>query len=216
MKVCTRCRVEKPLDRFWFDKRLERHNPRCRACVADIGKRYRQATAPMRLATNREWQRRNRDKMRAAHQRWLARNPALAAKRTAAWRAANRERALAAQRLCDRKLKDAAYTAYGGYICRCCGETLVPFLSLDHINNDGANHRRSVKRRNLYKWLKRQGYPPGFQVLCMNCNFGKARNGGLCPHAVHNDPTIWASLGLSPWGRNRRSTKQARYDQPTP
>src|SRR5262245_39086392 len=186
MKVCTRCRVEKPLDQFWFNKLLERHNARCRACVAAVGKRYRQVNAALLRATNREWQRRNPDKVRAAQLRWRARNPGEAARRTAEWKAKNYERALAAQRLCGRKLKDAAYAAYGGYVCRCCGEDREPFLSLDHVNNDGARHRRSVDRRKIYKWLKREGYPPGFQVLCMNCNFGKARNGGVCPHQTRH------------------------------
>ena len=84
----------------------------------------------------------------------------------------------------NRKLKAAAYAAYGGFRCACCGETEEAFLSLDHINNDGANHRRNVDRRKIYKWLAQEGYPPGFQVLCMNCNFGKARNGGICPHQL--------------------------------
>jgi ABC-type uncharacterized transport system substrate-binding protein len=34
----------------------------------------------------------------------------------------------------------------------------------------------------FYKWLARNGYPSGFQILCMNCNHGKSRNGGVCPH----------------------------------
>jgi hypothetical protein len=131
--------------------------------------------------------------MKASHQRWLARNPGETARRTAIWRAANRERALASQRACHRKLKDAAYAAYGGYQCVCCPETIEAFLSLDYVNNDGAEHRKTMDRRKLYKRLKREGYPPGFQVLCMNCNFGKARNGGVCPHRSATDP--W-QLGL--------------------
>ncbi len=85
--------------------------------------------------------------------------------------------------------KDAAFNAYGGYKCNCCGETIKQFLSIDHINNDGAKHRKELtgdSRRgggnNLYIWLKRNKYPAGFQVLCMNCNCGKYRNGGVCPH----------------------------------
>ena len=31
--------------------------------------------------------------------------------------------------------------------------------------------------------LKRQGWPKdGYQLLCANCNQGRARNGGVCPH----------------------------------
>jgi len=78
--------------------------------------------------------------------------------------------------------KDAAYAAYGGYACACCGESEPCFLSLDHVDGGGHRHRKSVPGSDIYKWLEQHGYPPGFQVLCMNCNHGRARNGGECPH----------------------------------
>lgn len=72
----------------------------------------------------------------------------------------------------------------------CCGETEPLFLSLDHVNNDGASHRKVIDRRKLYKWLARNHYPSGFQVLCMNCNHGKFRNGGVCPHQSMGTATV--------------------------
>lgn len=33
----------------------------------------------------------------------------------------------------------------------------------------------------MYKWLVANDFPPGFQVLCANCNMAKDRPGG-CPH----------------------------------
>ena len=33
-----------------------------------------------------------------------------------------------------------------------------------------------------YKWLRKNGFPPGFQVLCMNCQHGKRMCRGICPH----------------------------------
>jgi len=48
-------------------------------------------------------------------------------------------------------------------------------LSLDHIN--GSTKEEKLLRRatgsNLYKHLRRNNYPPGFQVLCMNCQYRK-------------------------------------------
>lgn len=82
-----------------------------------------------------------------------------------------------------RRLRETVYAAYGGFVCTCCGEREPTFLSLDHINNDGAEHRRELKHPDaLYGWLIKNGFPPIVQVLCMNCNFGKQRNGGTCPH----------------------------------
>lgn len=182
MKICTRCKIEKELDQFWYDKRLQRHKTACNECAAEDRRVYRIKNVEHVKAKNRDWQRKNPEKVKAANLRWRARNPGLAAKRTAEWRVANLEQAKQAQRDCNRKLKDAAYAAYDGYRCKCCGETTEAFLSIDHINNDGNEHRKTMDRRKIYKWLKQQGYPEGFQVLCMNCNFGKARNGGVCPH----------------------------------
>ena len=88
-----------------------------------------------------------------------------------------------------KRVKDAVFAAYGGYICACCGETEKAFLTLDHVNNDGSKHRREVigKRYGAgfqtYSLLAKTGFPSGFQVLCMNCNWGKRLN-GVCPHKV--------------------------------
>lgn len=80
-------------------------------------------------------------------------------------------------------LRDEIFENYGGYVCTCCGETEKIFLTIDHINNDGAKHRKEIGSSNLYRWLRDNKYPEGFQVLCMNCQWGK-RNcyGGVCPH----------------------------------
>ena len=84
--------------------------------------------------------------------------------------------------------------AYGGK-CSCCGETRILFLTIDHVNNDGATERRglgdgpsakSKKGRagiNFYRHLKKAGFPQDrYRLLCFNCNCGRARNDGVCPH----------------------------------
>lgn len=79
------------------------------------------------------------------------------------------------------------FNAYGGPQCACCNENEIRFLEMDHVNNDGATHRRKIKETGsawIYYWLKRNGYPEGFQVLCANCNMGKHRCGGICPHKL--------------------------------
>ena len=62
---------------------------------------------------------------------------------------------------------------------------LIEGHDVDHINGDGAAHRRETRKRSgasMYALLIREGFPPGFQVLCFNCNFAK-RTGNACPHA---------------------------------
>jgi len=75
----------------------------------------------------------------------------------------------------------SAILAHYGNSCACCGEDEVAFLTTDHINNDGAAHRRSINRRPLYRWIVKNGFPEGFQILCWNCNCAKGRV-GVCPH----------------------------------
>jgi hypothetical protein len=83
------------------------------------------------------------------------------------------------------KVRAEAIARYGGQKCACCGEQNSGFLTIDHINSDGNVHRKSVGAGTEFvSWLARNGFPPGFQVLCYNCNCGRARNGGICPHAA--------------------------------
>lgn len=68
--------------------------------------------------------------------------------------------------------------------CACCGEKERKFLTLDHINGDGYIHRKEIKgTTTMYRWIVKNNYPPIFQVLCMNCNWGKAQN-KVCPHKI--------------------------------
>lgn len=106
----------------------------------------------------------------------------------------NRPSVLATEKAKRLRLKLEVFNYYGGPICKCCGETHMEFLSIDHVNNDGASHRRTLKGggcgEKLYDWLKRNKYPPGYQVLCMNCNFAKGHF-GVCPHETEkaNQPS---------------------------
>jgi len=72
-----------------------------------------------------------------------------------------------------------------GLACAVCGEDDFDVLTIDHINNDGAAHRRAIARMSgtrgpggsrIYCWLKKNSFPPGFQTLCQNCNVAKHKN----------------------------------------
>jgi hypothetical protein len=66
--------------------------------------------------------------------------------------------------------------------CACCGETTYEFLTIDHIKNGGAKHRKEFGN-SIKIWinLRKQNFPSGFQVLCWNCNVAKYQY-GICPH----------------------------------
>ncbi len=72
---------------------------------------------------------------------------------------------------------------YGG-VCVCCGLDDERFLTIDHVFNNGNEHRRALgggNRRIMLEILNR-GFPSEYQILCFNCNCAKSTNGGVCPH----------------------------------
>jgi len=73
-----------------------------------------------------------------------------------------------------------AHYGRGKVACGCCGETRFEFLSLHHIEGGGKRHMQEIGFR-LVRWIIRNNYPPGFGVLCHNCNFALGHY-GYCPH----------------------------------
>jgi len=68
--------------------------------------------------------------------------------------------------------------------CNCCGEDQYDFMTVDHINNDGKEHRiNEPSAANIYSYLFRRGFPEGYQILCWNCNSSKNKN-GECIHKI--------------------------------
>lgn len=81
------------------------------------------------------------------------------------------------------RLEALRHYAGGEPACACCRETTVEFLTFDHMNGGGAKHRESLrgKAASFALWLKNNGYPSGYRVLCMNCNLAVGVY-GTCPH----------------------------------
>lgn len=104
-------------------------------------------------------------------------SPASLARRLAKHRIFSRRRGV--------ELREQILSAYGR-LCACCGEKEPRFLTLDHINRDGAHHRRLIGGGRggwrIYADVVKQGCPRDrFRLLCMNCNFA-TRTGQPCPH----------------------------------
>jgi hypothetical protein len=191
--------------RLWREKNRERLREQARGWRANNRERQREQQRRWR-ERNRDKERERRRRHREKNlEQVRARSRERARAKYQAWKAAGlcegcgRQRA--DERLCERcrasqnrralehvrRLRQRAYEAYGGPKCACCGETEPLFLCIDHIDGGGNAHRRAITAAGeagggFYQWLKNKGYPPGFQVLCQNCNVGKWRNGGVCPH----------------------------------
>lgn len=174
--TCTKCETSKPIDQFSHASKHHRRFYRaywCKACHLESARDHNRAFP---------------EKLRANAKRKYWKDHAKSRKNANDFY--HRHREVLLQRLAERRQLDkiAAFEAYGGPFCKCCNEATQIFLSIDHIDNNGGEHRKG-DGKNLYRWLRAHKYPPGFQVLCFNCNRGKYLNGGICPHQVEPDAT---------------------------
>lgn len=86
------------------------------------------------------------------------------------------------ERLMDKKrrirCKMETLTHYGNgkLVCTKCGFDDIRALTLDHINGGGNQHRKKTNMIGgcyFYRRLRNDGFPKGYQTLCMNCQLIK-------------------------------------------
>ena len=149
--------------------RKEMANPVTRARINERARNYHR----MRMQ-DPEYREKKRDARNRANAK--RRNDAAYKAKTRVW--TNRTRV---------RLRERIFAIYGQK-CACCGESNLRFLTLDHVKNDGAEHRRSYGGyiKGTYVEAIKFPDPSRFQVLCWNCNMGKMHNHGICPHKKHN------------------------------
>lgn len=158
--MCPSCGARFPVP---GKKSCEKCLERARRCNAE-----RRLKFPDKVKTTLAiWRKENPDKVKALQDKFHAAHPN-----------ANRiyhQRSTA-------KVRDAVFGHYGE-VCACCGASRE-FLTLDHIDGNGHEHRKAIGSSGgvaFYRWIIRNGFPPGYQSLCWNCNCAKAMY-GICPH----------------------------------
>lgn len=100
------------------------------------------------------------------------------------WRVANpdKERVRNSAWYASRRVACLKHYSNGALACSCCGEGIYEFLTIDHIDGKKSmGHTPGFGGMVLYSWLFNNNFPPGFDVLCMNCNLAKGLH-GQCPH----------------------------------
>lgn len=152
-------------------------------------------TREQRNSYSQQYYAKNKPKIAARVKRYRVENPDL----VRAWG----RKAVRRQRL---KVRNAVLRAYGA-TCACCGDRHTEFLALDHVNGDGAEHRRqlggnrrSPRSHQVYVDVIRRGFPPEFRLLCHNCNMARSIY-GACPHESER---LEAEKGV-PNGRTSRA-----------
>jgi hypothetical protein len=130
---------------------------------------------------------------KAYHKQYYADNREKSRKACRAWRANNLERAKAMGLSYRRDLKEDVLRHYSGGFpkCSCCGEHRIEFLCLDHEKGGGNKHRAKIKRSGtmFYTWIRKNGFPVGFRVLCHNCNMALG-SFGYCPHTREREVAL--------------------------
>ncbi len=165
LRTCKKCGIEKPIEAFsptytkWGGHRYE-----CRECERDRRYAYERQSAEI-----------IKEKYGSVEKRREA------IRKATEWNRSHPERRRKTALSHYYRLQEAAILAYGGYKCSCCGIEEPTVMCLDHIKNDGSEHRKELGflgGAQMYRWARDNGYPPVFQVPCFNCNHAKRVNGG--------------------------------------
>lgn len=187
-KKCARCKLIKDDDQFYRSEKTGRLQAYCKPCGREHHKEWRKTATDLNKARNRRYYDRHKSEIEGKVAEYARKNPHIRRKAREAWEERNpewRDKFLVKLR---KSTRDQVFEAYGGFVCACCGETEPKFMTIDHIHNGGNKHRRELATKigrggtPFFAWLRREGFPPGYQVLCRNCNWGKHANGGICPH----------------------------------
>lgn len=162
-KVCTRCKVKKKINEFYFKKSNTgqiKHISRCISCKRKIDSERNKLTYKL--------------------------DPEKFKRRQNLYRLNNLEKIKNQKKILYSRNRELVLNHYGsGYPkCSCCGEKEKKFLEIDHINGGGSKERKKIGGGStFYSYLISHKYPKGFQLLCSNCNQAKGKY-GICPHKL--------------------------------
>jgi hypothetical protein len=182
MRPCSKCKKEFELSVFSPDPKTGKlRRTYCPDCRREYERQKRAENPEKARERAKQWRQKNWDAAKAAAYKWRLAHPETWKAATKRWREKHQRDHSANVRKTNR---DKVYDHYGR-TCTCCGEDQIMFLTIDHIDNDGATHRKEMGNRggsSFFAWMVSADFPSGFQVLCRNCNWGKHVNGGVCPH----------------------------------
>ena len=180
-KVCTKCGLWMVYTKFSKERnRKDGYHSWCKPCSAIYNSNYRL---------------KNIEKLREHDRaRWPERREASSV-RLKIYRSDNQE----ILKIKDRhkhlsthwSLRLEVLSYYGG-LCACCREDNPHFLQIDHLILCGHQHKKALAltgQNSMYRFLKKEGFPSGYRVLCANCNMSYGMY-GYCPHTGELAPQV--------------------------
>jgi len=81
-----------------------------------------------------------------------------------------------------KKIEVFTHYSNGKLKCACCGIDNIDILSIDHIISQSYfKGEKKYTGEKLYRYLIKNSFPRGYQILCRNCNSSKSDK-SLCYH----------------------------------
>lgn len=170
-KMCTDCEKSLPTYRFGVQRGMIISI--CYACKVLRTNKWR-AENPDRVRVHKAtFYQNHREDINKKTAQWAADNPERYREQHNDWLVNNREKTRVYVQRYTRQAKQEVFDHYG-HRCNRCGHVDEDVLIVDHVNNDGAAHRKVVRNAySFYKSIKDAGFPTTFQILCRNCNWKK-------------------------------------------
>ncbi len=155
----------------------------------ECAKKWRLTHKGERQRYKQRWYQEHREQQLAHQRKWYHTHKQQAREHNKKYRLEHKEHVKEYRKMINAKVKREVLGHYSSdrMSCACCGEGHIEFLSIDHINNDGAQQRKAfVGARSIYWWLKAREFPNGYRVLCYNCNLSLGHH-GYCPHQIKEE-----------------------------
>lgn len=168
VKKCYKCQQELGLEFFGKNKsKADGLATECRSCKSQQDKKYYLENRDLIRKKDHEYYLKNKEQIYDNTFKYQKTNPHKV-----------KEYSLASR--VKIKTDVLAHYSQGSLKCKHCNCDDLTVLTIDHIDGNGSDHRKEIFGSNksgggcrFYFWLKRNGFPEGFQVLCFNCNFRK-------------------------------------------
>lgn len=130
---------------------------------------------------NKQWELKHRDERIARRKERYIMNRDSELKQQYEYRRKNPDIIRDVNRRCNEKIRLDVISHYSpSMVCVKCGFSDVRALTIDCINGGHKKLDKAGGGSTFWRMLKRNGYPDGFQVLCMNCQFIKRRENHEC------------------------------------